>query len=294
MCVNTLINQNKIEFEYFFYKLLRKNLKKTILTKAMLYAATNGGKRIRPFLVMIGGNITKCKKSQYLRLASAIECIHSYTLIHDDLPSMDNDDYRRGKLSTHKKFDEATAILAGDALHDYAFEIIADPLTVKNPEKRISLIDYLSKNIGHKGLAGGQSQDILYENKKMSKKKIIKMYELKTSSLFEFSIAAPFILTGYPKNVINFYKNYGKLFGIIFQITDDLMDNEKNFKTLGKTPGKDKKLKKSTVLTYMSKNEAIYYCENKIKIFIKENKKFFNSNHLLEDILQYILRRIEN
>ena len=165
MYLNSLINSQKKEFDIFFKKLLDSKLSKDILSKAMIYGSMNGGKRIRPLLVSIFSKIANLKKSQYLYLASAIECIHSYSLIHDDLPSMDNDDFRRGKPSTHKKFDEATAILAGDALHDLAFEILSDNKIHKNAKLRILLIKKLSESIGLNGLAGGQSLDLLFENR---------------------------------------------------------------------------------------------------------------------------------
>ena len=209
MGINTLINNHKTQFDKFFFDLLKANLNSSILSKAMIYGSMNGGKRIRPFLVSQAAKIAKAKKTQYLRVASAIESIHSYSLIHDDLPSMDNDDFRRGKLSTHKKFDEATAILAGDALHDFAFQILSSRLTHNNPEKRIQLINYLAKSLGHLGLVAGQSLDLLYENKKNNIKKIIKMYKLKTASLFEFTFSSPFILTNHPKEIIKFYQRYG-------------------------------------------------------------------------------------
>ena len=230
MSINTLINNHKTQFEKFFFDLLKANLNSSILSKAMIYGSMNGGKRIRPFLVGQAAKIAKAKKTQYLRVASAIESIHSYSLIHDDLPSMDNDDFRRGKLSTHKKFDEATAILAGDALHDFAFQILSSRLTHNNPERRIQLINYLAKSLGHRGLVAGQSLDLLYENKRNNIKKIIKMYKLKTGSLFEFSFSSPFILTNHPKEIIKFYRRYGLFFGLIFQIIDDLIDETKSFK----------------------------------------------------------------
>ena len=127
-------------------------------------------------------------------MSASIECIHSYSLIHDDLPCMDDDDFRRGKLSTHKKFDEATAILAGDALHDIAFELLSSELRNINFKSNIRLINYLSLCLGHKGLALGQALDLEFENKKISKNKILNMYLNKTGKLFEFSFAAPFVL----------------------------------------------------------------------------------------------------
>ena len=139
MNLNTLINNNKYEFDRQFKNLLKKNLDNSILSKAMYYGSINGGKRIRPFLVKQASEIARISNSDSFIIASSIECIHSYSLIHDDLPCMDDDNYRRGKLSTHKKFNEATAILAGDALHDLAFELITGklnfPKTIKTKEK---------------------------------------------------------------------------------------------------------------------------------------------------------------
>ena len=293
MSINTLINNHKTQFDKFFFDLLKTNLNSSILSKAMIYGSMNGGKRIRPFLVSQAAKIAKAKKTQYFRVASAIESIHSYSLIHDDLPSMDNDDYRRGKLSTHKKFDEATAILAGDALHDFAFQILSSRLTHNNPERRIQLINYLAKSLGHQGLVAGQSLDLLYENKRNNIKKIIKMYKLKTGSLFEFSFSSPFILTNHPKEIIKFYRRYGLFFGLIFQIIDDLIDETKSFKLIGKTPGKDKKQGKSTLLDLMGKKNVISFCHDEINQFIKKNNNYFKKNLILKELLKFNLTRIK-
>jgi len=293
MSINTLINNHKTQFDKFFFDLLKANLNSSILSKAMIYGSMNGGKRIRPFLVGQAAKIAKAKKTQYLRVASAIESIHSYSLIHDDLPSMDNDDFRRGKLSTHKKFDEATAILAGDALHDFAFQILSSRLTHNNPERRIQLINYLAKSLGHLGLVAGQSLDLLYENKRNNIKKIINMYKLKTGSLFEFSFSSPFILTNHPKEIIKFYRRYGLFFGLIFQIIDDLIDETKSFKLIGKTPGKDKKQGKSTLLDLMGKKNVISFCHDEINQFIKKNNNYFKKNLILKELLKFNLTRIK-
>ena len=292
MQINTLINAHKIKFDKYYFKLLKSNLDSSILSKAMLYGSLNGGKRIRPFLVERAAIIANAKKNQYFRLAASIENIHSYSLIHDDLPSMDNDDFRRGKLSTHKKFNEATAILAGDALHDLAFEILSDVKTNINPSIRIKLVNNLAKSLGHRGLAAGQSLDLLYENKRSNIKNIINMYKLKTSALFEFTFSSPFILTNHKKSIINFYKNYGSLFGLIFQIADDLIDEKKSFKLIGKTPGKDKAQGKSTMLSLLGKEKLIEYCNNEINKFIRKNTIYFKKNKILKELLIYSLRRI--
>ena len=292
MLINTLINKHKLEFDKYFLSLLTRKLNSSILSKAMIYGSMNGGKRIRPFLVSQAAKIAKAKKSEYMQLSVAIECIHSYSLIHDDLPSMDNDDYRRGKLSTHKKFNEANAILAGDALHDFAFEILSDPSTSLSPNIRIRLVNNLAKLIGNEGLASGQSLDLLYENKKSSLKKIIEMYKLKTGALFEFSFSSPFILTNSSEKVILFYKNYGSLFGLIFQIVDDIIDDSKSFKKIGKTPGKDKKQGKSTLLSLIGKKRVKDFCLNEINDFINKNNNYFKKNKILEELLKFNLIRI--
>jgi farnesyl diphosphate synthase len=226
-------------------------------------------------------------------ISSSIESIHSYSLIHDDLPSMDNDDFRRGKQSNHKKFGEATAILAGDALHDFAFQIISENLKHINPKQNLKLINYLTKCTGHTGLAGGQSLDLLYENKNLSKNKIIEMYNKKTGKLFEFSFAAPFILKNENTNKIKFGKNYGSVFGTIFQITDDILDEINSFKEIGKTPGKDKKQGKRTLLSVLGKIKAIEFCDKLAEKFINKNRNYFSRYPELGDLLYYNIEKLK-
>jgi len=291
MKLNTLINSNKIQFNNFYNKLLNKHLSNSILGKAMKYGSMNGGKRIRPYLVKEASKIVKLNKNNMMILASCIESIHSYSLIHDDLPSMDNDDYRRGKPSTHKKFNEATAILAGDALHDFAFELISGHLKNIDEKTNLKIINFLSKSMGHIGLAGGQSLDLIYERKNVNINNILEMYKKKTGKLFEFSFSSPFILANETKQRITFSKEYGLLFGQIFQIIDDLLDEINSFERLGKTPGKDKKQGKSTLLNIIGKEKIIDFCNNKINKFIIKNKKEFNQNKFLEDLLKFNLIR---
>ena len=292
MHFNHSIDTKKKEFDLFYKKLLKNQLSKDLLSKAMIYASMNGGKRIRPFLVSIFSEIAKIKKVQSLRISAAIESIHSYSLIHDDLPSMDNDDFRRGKPSTHKRFNEATAILAGDALHDLAYEIISNEKTNSDPNVRSVLINKLSIATGSKGLAGGQSLDLLFENKKVDFKKIIRMYEMKTAALFSFSCAAPFIVAKKNIKEINFVNDFGKLFGIIFQITDDILDQDQDFKALGKTPGKDKTQGKSTLLSIINKKELKKFCLKEIKNFTNKNKSFLLNNPILNKLINFNLEKL--
>ena len=285
MKINTLINRERKNFENYFVKLLKSTLSKEILSKAMFYGSMNGGKRIRPFIVSIFAKLANVKKQHYLRLSAAIECIHSYSLIHDDLPSMDNDDFRRGKLSTHKKFNEATAILAGDALHDLAFEILANKKTHQDTKIRIQLIETLSKTLGFQGLAGGQSFDLLFEKTKIKKEDILKMYKLKTSALFSYCCSSAFIIGKKNKEELKFAEEFGNIFGLMFQIIDDILDETKDFKFLGKTPGKDKKQGKSTLISIMGKEVATKFCLHQIKQFKYKNKKYFKQYKILNEVL---------
>ena len=289
--INILVNQEKREFNAYYKKLLKSNLLNDDLSKAMIYGSMNGGKRIRPFIISIFAKIAKVKKNNYLRLSAAIESIHSYSLIHDDLPSMDNDDYRRGKLSVHKKFNEAKAILSGDALHDLAFEILSDKKTHKESHIRIILVEKLSKVLGSKGLAGGQSLDLLFENKNVTVNQILKMYSMKTSALFSYCCVAPFILGKKNNNDIKFAEEFGNLFGLIFQILDDIVDETENFLFLGKTPGKDKQQGKSTFVSNIDKEKAIIFCNKKITKFIDLNKRYFNKWQILERVLSFNLNK---
>ena len=289
--IETTIESKRIKFNKYFKKLLYSYLSKNELSRAMLYGTFNGGKRIRPYLISAFSEITNLPAKNYYQLSAAVECIHSYSLIHDDLPCMDDDDYRRGKLSVHKKFNEAQAILAGDSLHDIAFEILSDSKTSNNAKIRIKLVKLLSSAVGLNGLAGGQFLDLNFEKKKTNKSNILKMYNLKTATLFRFCCMAPFIMTNQSANNISFAKNYGEVFGLIFQIIDDYLDEIGNYKKLGKTPGKDKKKGKSTILQYLNNNNAVEYCENIANQFIMKNKKFFLRWKNLEDLLFYIVNR---
>ena len=293
MEINTLINQHKLKFDEFYNKLLNKKLDNSLLTKAMRYSSINGGKRIRAFLVSQSSKMVNLSSENAMIICSSIESIHSYSLIHDDLPSMDNDDFRRGKASNHKKFGEATAILAGDALHDLAFQLISENLKNIDPKRNLKLINYLTNCTGHNGLAGGQSLDLLYENKKLSKNKIIEMYNKKTGKLFEFSFAAPFIMMNENINRIKFSKNYGSVFGTIFQITDDILDEINSFKEIGKTPGKDKSQGKRTLLSVLGKIKAINYCEKLAEDFERKYKKEFSRYPDLKKLLYYNIEKLK-
>lgn len=206
-------------------EILPNNFSDSGLVEAMRYSSLSDGKRIRPFLLTMSANIFGASLQECTYPACAIEFVHVYSLIHDDLPAMDNDDFRRGKLSNHKKFDEATAILAGDALLTLAFEILAQDRTHHNPQIRCELISILAKAAGFKGMVGGQMIDIENIDKKISSDKIIQMHRLKTAELFMASAECGAILGGATQDEAKALRYYASDLGLAFQIKDDILDH---------------------------------------------------------------------
>jgi farnesyl diphosphate synthase len=220
------------------------------LHEAMRYATFAGGKRIRPFLVLHSARLFGVEDGHALRAGAAVETLHTYSLVHDDLPCMDNDDLRRGRPTTHKAFDEMTAVLAGDALLTIAFEILAEPATHPDPAVRVSLIEQLAKAAGHDGMIGGQIIDML-AGQDFQLQDVINLQRLKTGRLFEFSCEAGPILGQAPDEDRTRLKNYAREIGLLFQITDDLLDVTSTPEKAGKKVGKDEKLGKATLVTLL-------------------------------------------
>jgi farnesyl diphosphate synthase len=224
-------------------------------------------------------------------IGAAVECIHAYSLIHDDLPCMDDDKIRRGKPSTHIKFGESTAVLAGNSLQTMACEILASSSLKIKEKTKINLIKNLSKSSGHLGIAGGQYLDLSYEKKKISKNKIIEMEKKKTGKLFSFCCAAPVIIKNKSNREIKFFENIGLNIGLLFQIADDLIDFKGDPKKAGKKTGKDQKKGKATLIRLLGHKNAIKYC-NKIIVDINKNLKKYGSNSKnIKETLDYILNR---
>ena len=264
------------------------NQKKTELIKPMRYGLLPGGKKIRSKLIVDVGKIFKTNYKTLIKIGAAVECIHAYSLIHDDLPCMDNDSLRRGKLSTHKKFGEATAILAGNSLLTIAFEILSN-LNLNNNVK-IKLISLLSKCSGHTGIAGGQFLDLNFEKKKIPLKKIISMQIKKTGKLFSFSCMAPLIVSNNKKNLKKF-DQIGNDIGLLFQLVDDLIDYTGNSKKVGKKTKKDLKKGKATLISLLGYENTIKYTKNlKLKIF-KKLDIFGDKAKDLKNTINYILVR---
>lgn len=224
--------------------------------EAMRYSAIGSGKAFRPFLVLTVAKMLNVAQEQAARVAVALEMVHTYSLIHDDLPAMDNDTLRRGKPTNHIQFDEATAILAGDALLTQAFEVLANEKTHPDATVRIKLIEALSKAAGTRGMIGGQMMDLLGEKEPLTLKEVERMQSMKTGALLEFACTAPAILIGASDEIMQALKAYAHAMGLMFQITDDILDVEGDSATVGKTLGKDSKAHKSTFVSLLGVEEA--------------------------------------
>jgi len=226
------------------------------LFRAMRHAAIGGGKRLRPLLTIAAARLFSIDEERSLRVAAAIEAIHVYSLIHDDLPSMDDDDLRRGKPTVHKAFDEATAVLAGDSLHALAFEILAHEATDSDPLVRCELVLDLSRASGPNGMAGGQMMDLLAEGEDLDLPAITRLQQLKTGALIEYAVEAPCSMVRLPREERTPYRGFARNVGLAFQITDDLIDHSGDETAAGKRIGKDASAGKATFVSLLGPDRA--------------------------------------
>jgi len=265
------------------------------VTEAMQYSVMNGGKRLRPFLVYETAKLFEIDFEQSLNCAVAIECLHSYSLIHDDLPAMDNDDLRRGKPTCHKAYDEATAILAGDGLLTYAFEILSSPKTHHSPEIRCNLITALSKGAGaFDGMIAGQMLDLIAEKKTstLEPEKLIKhIEEMKTGRLISFSCIAGAILGQASKEEQQALYEYSRNIGISFQITDDILDVIGTTELMGKRLQKDDAQGKITFVNLYGLEKAKQIVKELTLSAQRSLDIFGNKGQTLKDLAQFIADR---
>ena len=283
---------NKIaEDTNLFLKRFVKSQKKSELIIPMKYGLFSGGKKIRSKILIDIGLIFKINYKSLIILGAAVECIHAYSLIHDDLPCMDNDTIRRGKPSTHIKFGESTAVLAGNSLLTMAFEILSHKNLNLSEKIKINLINKISESSGHLGIAGGQFLDLSFEHKKVSKKRIIEMEIKKTGKLFSFCCAAPLIIKGKSKQEINEFENIGADIGLLFQVADDLIDNKGSLLVAGKKTGKDKIKGKATLISLLGHKNTIKYANELILKINNKLKKYGSRSKNLSETLKYILNR---
>ena len=285
--LNTIANDTNSYLKSF---LLRQK-KNSFLLKPIKYGIFSGGKRFRSSIVVNTGKIYGIDYKKLIIIGSAVECIHSYSLMHDDLPSMDDDELRRGKLSVHKKFNEFTAILAGNSLLLLAFEILSEEKLSLSESYKNQLIRTLSECSGHSGLAGGQYSDLSFENKKILKKNIITMQKKKTGELFGFCCESIAIIKGLNKIRRRQLKEIGIDIGLLFQIADDLIDYKGDSFMVGKPTRKDKKKGKATLVNLLGYEETINFAKSLKKKIDKKIKKYGTQADDLLDSVQFILER---
>ncbi len=259
------------------------------LLEAMRYAVLGAGKRLRPFLVLESARLFGVSEASALRVGAALECVHCYSLVHDDLPAMDDDDLRRGKPTAHRHFDEATAILAGDSLLTFAFEILADPATHSDARIRSALILELAKASGKDGMAGGQMLDIEAETAGASSvDKIIRIQSHKTGALFRFACEAGAILAGAERTPL---RKYADDIGLAFQITDDLLDMDSSAEQLGKATQKDVKRGKATIVSLTGREAARAKARSLVASAVAALGVYGQRAEILSDAARFIMLR---
>lgn len=262
----------------------------TTLAKSMNYSLMAGGKRLRPILVMAAADAVGADGEKFLHLATSIEMIHTYSLIHDDLPAMDNDDYRRGKLTNHKVFGDGIAVLAGDALLTMAFEVIADSPNV-DTEKKLKVIKEMSHAAGAEGMVGGQVIDLESEGKKINMDTLRKMHSAKTGALFCAAIRSGAILGGATDKQLADLTQYARQFGLAFQITDDILDVTGDEASIGKPVGSDEKNHKSTYVTLGSLESARELAQTAVDEAKKALADFGKEADFLRELVDYLISR---
>ena len=261
------------------------------LFEAMRYAALAGGKRLRPFLVVVTASMFMVAESSALRAAAAVEMLHTYTLVHDDLPAMDNDDLRRGVPTCHRQFDEATAILAGDALLTRSFEVLADPDTHSDPAVRAELVHEMARAVGANGTVGGQMVDLLAESMPMDMIAVTHLQQLKTGRLIGFSCEAGAILGKAPRPLRMHLLAYAHDLGLAFQIRDDVLDIEGSADEMGKAVRKDESHGKATFVSLLGLERAHAQAAMLVDQAIAHLDAFDGEADLLRQVARFVVER---
>ena len=284
------LNKNAKKVDNFLINFINKQ-ENSLLVAPMKYGVISGGKKIRSTVILDFGKILRVNEKKLISICAAVECIHSYSLIHDDLPCMDNDSFRRGKPSTHKKYGEATAVLAGNSLLTLAFEIISDKKNHLRSDHKIKIINLLSNCSGHTGIAGGQELDLKFENKRKKNSQILNMQRKKTGKLFNFCLQSVAIIANRNNIEKKMFGVIGEDIGLLFQLADDFLDIKGSKKLIGKSIKKDNKKGKSTLIKLFGYEKALNYANNiKKKILLKLRKHGKNAKDLIETI-EFIQKR---
>ncbi len=261
------------------------------LFEAMRYAAIGGGKRLRPLLVTAACALFHVDRDRALRAGLAVECIHVYSLIHDDLPAMDDDDLRRGKPTVHRAFDEATAILAGDSLHALAFEVLADEATHEDPFVRAELIGELARASGPAGMAGGQMMDLAAEETRLDLPAVTRLQQLKTGALIGFCLEAGAIMGRVPAEGRTSLRGFARDVGLAFQITDDILDVEGEEEKTGKRLRKDGAAGKETFVSLLGLERARQQASILVDQAVEHLQGFGAEADLLRAIARFAIER---
>ncbi|MXO50233.1 polyprenyl synthetase family protein [Erythrobacter gaetbuli] len=261
------------------------------LVEAMRYSVIGGGKRVRPLLVCATAQLFGVSRQAAVNAGCAVEAIHAYSLIHDDLPCMDDDDLRHGKPTLHKAFDEATAVLAGDCLHALAFDILTMPDTSSDPFVRAELVAALAKASGHDGMAGGQMMDIMSEEQEYDLRQITRLQQLKTGALLAASVEMGAILGRVPPEGRTHLRAYARDIGLAFQIADDLLDVEGDEEKAGKALRKDERQGKQTFVTIMGREQARAQAEMLVEQAGQHLASHGADARLLAELARFIVKR---
>ena len=282
--------KNAYKVDKFLIEYLKKQ-KNSLLIKPMKYGVISGGKKIRSTLIFDYGKIFNLGEKKLINICAAVECIHSYSLIHDDLPCMDNDVTRRGKPSTHVKFGEASAVLAGSSLLTLAFEIVTDKNYLLKSVMKNEIVRSLANCSGHTGIAGGQELDLKFERKNKKINQIIDMQKKKTGKLFNFCLYAVGVVANKSDKEKKFLSNLGEEIGLLFQLADDFLDKKGSKKLVGKPVKKDNKKGKSTLLNLMGEKKAHLYAIKLKKKILRNLEKHGKKAKELISTIEFILER---
>ena len=288
--VKTFLNSNARKTDIFLNKFLNRQGNSDLIPP-MKYGTLSGGKKIRSSIILGTGKIFNIKNRKLLNICAAVECIHSYSLIHDDLPSMDNDRMRRGKLATHVKFGESTAILAGNSLLTLAFEMIVDKNYKIDNKSKVELVEALAFCSGHTGIAGGQYLDLNFEKKKKKIPDILDMQRKKTGKLFNFCCFASGVIAKRSIKEIKFLSKLGEDIGLLFQLADDVIDFKGSKKIVGKLTKKDQRKGKSTIISVIGYEKANFFAHQLKKNILSKLKKYGKQANDLINTVEFILER---
>ena len=261
------------------------------LIEAMRYAAIGGGKRLRPLLLASVAEMYGVQRNAAIRAGVAIEAIHVYSLIHDDLPCMDDDAMRHGKPTLHLAYDEATAVLAGDSLHAFAFEVLADPATSADPFTRIELVQTLGHASGAQGMAGGQMMDLVAENSDFDLQTVTRLQQLKTGALLGAAVEMGAVLGRVSPEGRTHLRGYARDIGLAFQIVDDLIDHEGDAEVAGKAVGKDAEAGKQTFVSLLGADRAREQARMLVEQAVEHLGQHGREADLLRAVAHYIVER---